>query len=256
MIPARKHPWFNRWFAGQARGRLRGRFDRVRVAGAEHLRAASAEGPVLLVSNHCAWWDPLVVLFLETFVFGGVWYAMMDATNLRRLPFFGLIGAFGVDLDAPSDGAAAMKYSARLLKAPGQAVWIFPQGTERPQTLRPLGFRAGSAEIARIARVPTVPVALRYEFVHAERPELFIDIGAPMPFGRDVTAGRAEHEAAVTAGLDRIEADLHAQRFDRYTTVLEARPDRLGRWAEGILAWMTRPLRAKRADVARLSRGP
>jgi len=241
VIPARKHQWFNRWFAGQARGKLQTQFARVRVAGAEHLRAASAAGPVLLVSNHCAWWDPLVVLYLETFVFGGVWYAMMDATNLRRLPFFGLIGAFGVDLDAPADGAAAMKYSARLLKAPGQAVWIFPQGGERPQTLRPLGFRAGSAEVARIARVPTVPIALRYEFVHAERPELLIDIGAPMAFGRDVTAGRTAHEAAVTEGLNRIEADLHAGDFARYTTLLEASTSRLGRVAEAMLVWMTRP---------------
>lgn len=241
MIPARKHAWFDRWFASQARGRLGATFARVRLAGAEHLREASAAGPVLLVSNHCAWWDPLVVLYLETYVFRGDWYAMMDAANLRRLPFFGLVGAFGVDLDVASDGAAAMKYSARLLKRPGQAVWIFPQGAERPQSLRPLGFRAGSAEIARIARVKTVPVALRYAFVHEARPELLVDLGPAMEFGRDVTLGRAQHEAAVTEGLDRIEADLLAERFDRYTTVLDVPEGPIGRLAERVLAWMTRP---------------
>ena len=30
-------------------------------------------------------------------------------------------------------------------------VWVFPQGRERSVTERPLGFRAGSAEVARVA---------------------------------------------------------------------------------------------------------
>ena len=37
------------------------------------------------------------------------------------------------------DGASAMRYAARLLDRPRRLVWIFPQGAERPVTLRPLG---------------------------------------------------------------------------------------------------------------------
>ena len=137
MIPARKHRLFRWWFGGHARARLRAGFSAVRAEGMDHLRAALAAGPVL------------IVLYLTEHALRCDGHAMMDAQNLQRLPFFAMVGAFGVDLANPSDGASAMRYAARLLNAPGRMVWVFPQGRERPVTERPLAFRAGSAEVAR-----------------------------------------------------------------------------------------------------------
>ncbi|MBL8601975.1 MAG: lysophospholipid acyltransferase family protein [Myxococcales bacterium] len=239
MIVARKHRWFNRWFAGHARARLAATFSAVRIAGLEHLRRASAEGPLVIISNHTAWWDPLVALYLANHVIEGDWYAMMNARNLTRLPFFALVGAFGVDLDDPADGARAMRYAVKCLNAPKRAVWIFPQGAERCPTERPLAFRGGSAEVARLARAQTVPVALRYEFRHAEHPELLIDIGPCLAPERDVAAARARHEAAVTAGLDRIDAALCADALAAYEPVLRRPPDRVGAFFERLLSRLT-----------------
>ena len=132
MIPARKHRLFRWWFSGHARSRLRAAFSAVRAEGMDHLRAALAAGPALIVSNHTSWWDPMVVLYLTERVLRCDGHAMMDAANLRRLPFFAMVGAFGVDLADPADGASAMRYAARLLSAPGRMVWVFPQGRERP----------------------------------------------------------------------------------------------------------------------------
>ncbi|MFO0631036.1 MAG: lysophospholipid acyltransferase family protein [Polyangiales bacterium] len=140
VIPARKHRWFTRWFTAQARGRLRRTFSSVRVQGLDALRALTDAEPLVVVSNHTAWWDPLVVLYLQELLANET-YAMMNAQNLERLPFFALVGAFGVDVANPADGASAMRYAARLLDRPRRLVWIFPQGAERPVTLRPLGFR-------------------------------------------------------------------------------------------------------------------
>lgn len=241
MTPARKRAWFRRWFAGHVAGRMRRAFETVRVAGLQHLRDALASGPVVVVSNHVSWWDPMVALVLTERVVPCDSYAMMDERNLRRLPFLGLIGGFGVDLTSASDGAAVIRYAARLLDGPGRAVWVFPQGRERPHTERPLGFRAGSAEVARVAKAATVPLALRYEFMHTERPHLLVDVGEALPHQRDVQAGRERHERHVTEALDRIDTALREGALDRYETVLRAPEPVVGPLAERALAWLTRP---------------
>lgn len=257
MIPARKGKWFNAWFAGHARSRIHATFGEVRVRGLAAARALAAEAPLLLVTNHTSWWDPLVILHLSQHALQVDGYAMMDAKNLRRLPFFARVGAFGVDLENPADGAAAIKYTVKLLDRPGRGVWIFPQGRERPSGERPLGFRPGSAEIARVARrAKAVPVALRYEMGGEERPRLYISFGEAVPAARDPAEGRRAQEQAVEAELDRIHealcraADAPGNDSALVEAGLElvhrARPSRMGSLAESLLAHLTRPPRDPR----------
>jgi len=208
MIPAQRRPRFARWFARQAEARLRRSFGRVRLLGLSHLREASAAGPVLVVSNHASWWDPLVALWLTNRVLALEAYALMDAANLRRLPFFGPAGAVGVDLADPRDGARVLRHLAGLLRAPGQLVWVFPQGREQPADA-PLQFEAGAAAVARTAgaAVRVLPIALRYEHGHEARPWAWISVGAPLPAveRRAGLAATADLQAeAVAAELTRL----------------------------------------------------
>lgn len=145
MIPARKSPAFSRWFSGDAQRRIFRAFGAVRVGGLDDLARVAAERPVLVISNHTSWWDPLVVLYLTARVLKVDAYAMMDAKNLRALPFFGKVGAFGVNLDTPVDGARAIRYAAKLLDRAGRLVWIFL----RVARLRSRRDRWGFAEGAR-----------------------------------------------------------------------------------------------------------
>ena len=212
MIPASKQRWFNAWFASHARSRIQRTFSAVRVRGLDRARAIAATSPILVISNHTSWWDPLVSLHASQHLLEADGHALMDAVNLRRLPFFAMIGAFGVDLDRPADGAAAIKYAARLLDRPGRLVWVFPQGRERPITERPLGFRPGSGEIARVARrAVTVPAALRYEFGSTERPVLYLSFGEQLGPERDAARAREQHEHAVEAELDHIERAVRGE---------------------------------------------
>lgn len=212
MIPASKRRFFNAWFAGHARSRIRRTFQRMSVSGLERARHLAEGAPLLVVSNHTSWWDPLVILHASQHLLGTDGHALMDAKNLRRLTFFALVGAFGVDLESPADGATAIKYAARLLDRPGRLVWVFPQGVERPITERPLGFRAGAAAIARVARYAiTVPAALRYEFAGTERPSVYLSFGEPLTTERDPEIGRIAQEAAVEAELARIERAVRGE---------------------------------------------
>ncbi|MEM6732916.1 MAG: lysophospholipid acyltransferase family protein [Myxococcota bacterium] len=241
MIPAKKNGWFLRWFSGVARSRIRRTFQFVHIRGVERLRALVAQ-PVLLVSNHTAFWDPLVAIWLTNFVAKTDSYALMDAKNLRRLPFFRITGAFGVDLDAPRDGGIGIRYAARLLRQPKTLVWIFAQGDERVVTERPLNFRAGAAAVARLAPDARVlPLALRYEFGNTERPELHINVGEPLAREADVETARATQEAAVTALLDELDRLLIDKvQPPAHELFLRHRPSALARWAEWWLAQLTR----------------
>lgn len=258
MIPSRRSAAFTAWFAGHARGRIHKSFGRVFVRGLAGAREIIARAPILIVSNHTSWWDPLVLLHASQHLLRTQGHAMMDAKNLRRLPFFSLVGAFGVDLDEPSDGAAAVRHAARLLDRPGRMVWIFPQGDERPISERPLGFRGGAAQVARVAKsAVTIPAAIRYEHAGEELPRLYLSFGAPLPYDRDVTSARAAEESAVLAEMEAIDATIcrKSEARDGFELVHQRDPGWLAALAERMLAFMTAPRgpllpapRAPRAD--------
>lgn len=222
-------------------------FSGVYVHGLDRLEDALRQGPVLVVSNHTAWWDPLVAIVLCTRVLSADAYAMMDARNLRRLPFFRKVGAFGVDRDDPNDGARAIRYAAKLLGSPGRLVWIFAQGEEVPITAKALGFKPGAAEVARVARhAATLPLALRYEFGEEEKPRLLVSVGERMAFERNVQLARVGQERAVAAELARIDDAVLARNWSAFVCIRRAQPSWLARTAERCLAGLSRLSRSSR----------
>lgn len=205
MIPADKSELVGAWLAWDAERRVRRSFAAVRVRGLAQLRAELERAPLLVVSNHTSWWDPLLLQLLCVRVLRADAYAVMDAKNLRRLPFFAKVGAFGVDLDDPADGARAVRYGAKLLDRPGRLVWVFPQGRETP-TDAPLELRGGAAAMARVAkRARVVPAALRYEVAGDARPHAWVS------FGRALSATHVEAQRdAIEGELARVARAVHA----------------------------------------------
>ena len=237
MITAAKSRWFNAWFARHARTRIQRTFGRVLVAGLEETRAVVARAPTILVANHSAWWDALVALYACQLLLTCDGYAMMDAANLRRLPFFRRVGAFGVDLDDPADGARSIRHAARLLDRAGRALWIFPEGRER-SPFGALALRPGAAQIARVARrAVVVPVGLRYVFGAAEQPDLWLSFGASLAAERDVTRGVAFQQLGIERELARIDGCLErGAPSDEFTLVHARSPSLVGHLAERFLA--------------------
>jgi 1-acyl-sn-glycerol-3-phosphate acyltransferase len=210
MIPVNRRRWFEHWFAGHVRRRFARRFSAVRVRGFSTWEATAARGPMLVVANHTAWWDSMVLFDLSFRTLRLRGNVMMDARNLRAIPLLGWIGAFGVELGDKEDGRRAVEYARSLLVSPGDWVGVFAQGRERPVCARPLGFLPGIARIAMAApSVPIVPIALRYEHGKREKPEALVDIGAA--FTIDPAADEATVLAAVEAAvLERMESTERA----------------------------------------------
>lgn len=242
MIPAVKSPWLTRFLRRDAERRIARSFSAVRVRGIEHAREALRTSPVLIVSNHTSWWDPLVLQWIASGELAADAYAMMDAKNILRFPFFKRVGAFGVDLDDAADGMRAIRYATKLLSKPGRLVWIFPQGAETPITKRPLQFRPGAAAVARLARhAKIIPAALRYEMRGVPKPELWLSFGV----GHDhLAAATPERQVdLVQAEMDRIEAAIHDDcpaDFERMMKDASPRDGLLFRVAQAVLIWLTR----------------
>jgi 1-acyl-sn-glycerol-3-phosphate acyltransferase len=245
VIPHQKQPLFNRVFAAYARRKLRLMFHEVRFLGYERAVPTFREQPVLAVSNHSSWWDPLILIWVANFRIpqdtpcDG--YALMDAKNLRRVPFFRRMGVFGVDLDDPTDRAAALTYSGALLDRPGRLVWLFPQGAERPLT-EPLRFHRGAAVIAHRVGISVLPVGIRPEFGRHDRPVLWMAFGPPLPPGDGGAADVAAQEQAVAALLEEIEEAVraYARREERGVVALAGTRNAVGEWALRTLSAWTR----------------
>jgi 1-acyl-sn-glycerol-3-phosphate acyltransferase len=130
---------------------------RRRVLGREHV---PARGPLLVVSNHTAGIDPILIQSCVHFEVR--WMMALDMQVPLLEPFWRWTGVIGVKRDAsgaPSDATGVREALAHLKHA--GVLGIFPEGgIERPPgRLRP--FLTGVGLIAGRAGVPVLPVIIR-----------------------------------------------------------------------------------------------
>jgi len=125
---------------------------RLEVRGLEHL---PARGPVLVVSNHDAWLDPLVIL--ESMMWKDRQLRFLAKASLWEFTPFAWIldGAGQIPIRRGAGDLAAIEAAVSAL-GDGEAIGIFPEGTlSRGQELR---ARRGVARLALAC--PEAPVVL------------------------------------------------------------------------------------------------
>jgi 1-acyl-sn-glycerol-3-phosphate acyltransferase len=186
-------------------------------------------GPVIVYSNHPAWWDAAVyIIAADRFFPAYESYAPIDAEMLKQYGIFGRIGAFGVDLHTPRGAAAFLRTSAEILSSQDRALWITAQGRFGDVRERPLGLKPGVARLVELSPDCTiVPLAIEYGFWLERGAEAFMAFGQPMR-GRDLVRrarpARLERlESELTATLDRLSADVASRDPARFRSVLEGR---------------------------------
>jgi len=197
MIAANRKRWFEHFLAWHLKRRFKKRFSAVRIRGLEALAEMTARGPVILASNHTAWWDSLLVFYTSFALLRLKGFALMDARNLRKIPLLGWIGAFGVEIGDKEDGKRVVEYAASVMNAPKVILLTYPQGAERPVML-PLEFKPGTARIAHAApHALLVPTAVRYDHGKHELPEALLSFGPPVPLGATPEETNMRLQAAV-----------------------------------------------------------
>jgi len=196
---SQRKPWFLSLVRRYVHRRLRREFDGVWVAGLSEASALLRQGPVIFAPTHVSWWDAFLVVAVDQ-ALDSTSHCLMDAENLRKLPFFGWIGALPIDRAGGARARAGLLAGAQRAQKPGEALWVFPQGRQRPSHLRPLDLQPGIRLVERLSPAPIVPVALTYLFRQTERP------AALLRFGRPISGPLLpELEAALIDGLSEID---------------------------------------------------
>ncbi|MBA1154916.1 lysophospholipid acyltransferase family protein [Microvirga mediterraneensis] len=186
-------------------------------------------GPVIVYSNHPAWWDAAVyILAADRFFPSYESYAPIDAAMLKQYGIFGRIGAFGIDLESPRGAADFLKAGAEILSVPDRALWITAQGRFSDVRERPLGLKPGVAHLVERAPGCTIlPLAIEYGFWLERGAEAFLAFGQPMRGSDLLNLSRADRlerlESELTSTLTRLSADVESRDPARFRAVLEGR---------------------------------
>ena len=183
--------------------------------------------PTLFVANHTNWWDGILA-FLLSREMGIAFHILMDAAELARYPAFRWIGVLPIRRGTLKGARDDLDAALPCLRA-GAGLWIFPQGSRRPQGERPARLARGAAHLAlaRGGPVRVVPVAFRYVFISEQRPESFALLGQPRIVSPGAWADRraltATIQADLLATLDALDARLAEEAHGAFRVLVAGR---------------------------------
>jgi 1-acyl-sn-glycerol-3-phosphate acyltransferase len=231
MIPARKNFLGELLVFGICRRSVWQAFHSVNLRVVDTLPAPPSrlDAPVIFFSNHSSWWDGYLAHIILRQVYGLNPYLMMDEKQLKRYAFFSWAGCFGVNREDPREALKSLEYIAQeLIKKPGNALWMFPQGEIIPQEKRPLRFQSGlSRLVKKMEKCYVYPVSFRFEFMREQFPIIYINIGSCMAIqpnqklhSRHFTA---ELEEILTRDLDLLRADVLEGNFDNFVPIVSGK---------------------------------
>lgn len=153
--------------------------------------AADSDAPLLLVTNHPSWWDPLILFLLaDRFFPDRPGAGPIDAEQWHKYSVMKRLGVFGLD-PSHTDALDALVAHCTELCAhnPRTALGITAQGTFT-DVRAPVRLRPGAAAIANvIPDVRVLTISLEYAFWNEPKPEVFLHAqGVPVQEARSITA--------------------------------------------------------------------
>ncbi len=140
------------WHAFRIYGRL---FHHTTVLGREHIPTSSTPGPLIVVSNHTAGVDPILIQNACPFFIRWMMASDMQLASLEA--FWSWLDIISVDRQGRE--VVAARQAIRHLAANG-VLGIFPEGTlERPAE-HILPFLPGVGLIIKKSKAPVLPVVI------------------------------------------------------------------------------------------------
>lgn len=187
------------------------------------------DAPVVLYTNHPAWWDAAIYILLANLHFGARSnYAPIDAEMLEKYGFFGRMGAYGVDLESRKGAQDFLAASADILAHDDAAIWVAAQGRFMDVRARPLDLKPGISRLVEIApHAQYVPVAIEYGFWEQRGGEAFVAYGDALSgdelAGMEREARRLHLEDALTRIADRLSEDVITRDPARFDALIEGK---------------------------------
>lgn len=225
MLEAKKSSLFERIFSIYNRNLLHRRFNSVQVSGFSNLLNNNLNLPTVIYCNHSSWWDGLIahkisdVANLDSFF-------IMEEKHLKKHSLFRRLGAFSVVRENPREALESLKYSANLLNENGgRTLWIFPQGEILPNDVRPIFFYNGiSRIIEKVNECRVIPIAFRYEFLGAFKPNVFVKVGEETLIYKGGKFNKKEFTRSLsenlTSILDNLKVQIVNQNYEEFEYII------------------------------------
>ena len=146
------------------------------VTGKENIPRS---GGVCFVSNHCGYFDIILLLAFCTRQFG-----FIAKKELAFVPFLNcwifMLGGLFIDRKNIRKGIKTIRKGAQRISTGGGMI-IFPEGT-RSKGQGLLSFRPGSLKLATMAKAPIVPVAIEGSYDVFEKTKRFVRTPVKLAF--------------------------------------------------------------------------
>jgi len=175
FIPARESPLFISLFGRYTKWLFRNRFKKVWI---KQNYFPGPESKTIYYLNHSSWWDGIIPLILNQYIFRQKARAMMEQRQMARYRLFRWIGAFSINLDKPRGSIRSLRYAVESMQRDNSSLFIYPEGKIVPFTTEKPVFRGGLSWLCRqLPEVDVVPVGIYIHTIRHNKPELHISIG-------------------------------------------------------------------------------
>jgi len=220
-------PFLLNWFTWYSRRYLRRHFHSLRVS-LRGLPPADVELPLVIFSNHAAWWDALVGLVLKAEYFSGrKAFAPIDSKALATYKMFGKLGFYGVEQGTRRGAVQFLRTSENILSDNHSLLVITPQGRFADVRERPVRFEAGLGHLAtRVGHAMFLPMATEFVFWEERLPEILVHFGEPVEVSaQHAVAFDAKYwttlfEQKLEATQNALAAEAKRRDPDEFQTVL------------------------------------
>ena len=223
----RRGGWLIRGFRWYVRRYVRKHFHALRLSKSSAPWPVT-QAPIVVVLNHPAWWDPMIVTVLSDAFPAGEHFGAIDAEAVKKYPVFQKLGFFPVDGQSVRGAAEFLRLAGQILQAPNRLVWLTAQGRFTDVRTRPLDLRTGVGHLAaRLDRGLVLPIAIEYSFWSEKTPEALVRVGPALDVSDypDLTGkGWTELiEARLTETLDALNRETISRDPELFTPLLVGR---------------------------------
>lgn len=207
FIPARESRLFISLFGWYVRWLTKFRFKHIWLK--QHYRPSPGSRSIYYL-NHSSWWDGIIPLLLNRFLFHQNARAMMEDTQMKRYKFFRRLGAFSVSPNETRRSARSLRYAVESMQRNNASLFIFPEGEIVPFTANQPVFRDGLSWLCRqLPETDVIPIGIYIHTLRYNRPELHIQIGHPVDVINPI--------AKLSTIRDILEKNLQKQLVDLQT---------------------------------------
>jgi hypothetical protein len=134
----------------------------------------------LILANHNSWWDGLLPLIVNGFVFKQNLRAIVEDTQIIKYPFFSRIGAFSISRQDMKSALYSLEHGAQWLNNPNNNLFVYPEGKITSLT-SPIVVENGFSKI--VQRSPNAKIVLLTIFISTanhNKPSLYLDVHGPL----------------------------------------------------------------------------